>query len=149
MKFESKCLHSGYTPGNGEPQATPIYQSTTFRYQSTEHVAKLFDLTENGFFYSRLANPTVDMVEKKIADLYKEKFGINLEEYAVKAPEPSSKRLNFLLDNSRNAQENQQAPMQQQAPAGMQRMQGGGNPFGGQPATMGGMSPARGGAPSF
>ncbi|MBR3942531.1 MAG: O-acetylhomoserine aminocarboxypropyltransferase/cysteine synthase [Clostridia bacterium] len=69
MKFESKCLHSGYTPGNGEPQATPIYQSTTFRYQSTEHVAKLFDLTENGFFYSRLANPTVDMVEKKIADL--------------------------------------------------------------------------------
>ncbi len=69
MKIESKCLHSGYTPGNGEPQTLPIYQSTTFKYDSTEHVQKLFDLTENGFFYSRLANPTVDAVEQKLADL--------------------------------------------------------------------------------
>lgn len=69
MKIESKCLHSGYTPGNGEPQTLPIYQSTTFKYESTAHVAKLFDLTENGFFYSRLANPTVDAVEQKLADL--------------------------------------------------------------------------------
>ncbi len=69
MKLESKCLYSGYTPGNGEPQTLPIYQSTTYKYESTAQVAKLFDLTEDGFFYSRLANPTVDAVEKKIADL--------------------------------------------------------------------------------
>lgn len=105
--------------------------------------------------YAQEQEKELENREKKIADLYKDKFGINLEEYAVKAPEPSSRRLNFLLDNSRNAQTNQQQqgnqqmPMQQQAPAGIQRMQGGGNPFGGQPATMGGMSPARGGAPSF
>lgn len=69
MKIETKCLHEGYEPKNGESRALPIYQSTTFKYDSTEHVAKLFDLTESGFFYSRLANPTVDAVEKKIASL--------------------------------------------------------------------------------
>ena len=69
MKLETKCLHEGYEPKNGESRALPIYQSTTFKYDSTEHVAKLFDLTESGFFYSRLANPTVDAVEKKIASL--------------------------------------------------------------------------------
>ena len=69
MKFESRCLYEGYTPKNGEAQTLPIVQSTTFKYESTEQVAKLFDLTENGFFYSRLANPTVDAVEKKIASL--------------------------------------------------------------------------------
>lgn len=69
MKIETKCLHSGYTPKNGETQALPIYQSTTFRYDSTEEIGKLFDLSKDGFFYSRLGNPTVDAVEKKIADL--------------------------------------------------------------------------------
>lgn len=69
MKIETKCLHSGYTPKNGEAQALPIYQSTTFRYDSTEEIGKLFDLSKDGFFYSRLGNPTVDAVEKKIADL--------------------------------------------------------------------------------
>ena len=69
MEIESKCLYSGYTPENGGPQTLPIYQSTTFKYNSTEQVAKLFDLTENGFFYSRIGNPTVDAVEQKIADL--------------------------------------------------------------------------------
>lgn len=69
MKIETKCLHEGYEPKNGESRALPIYQSTTFKYDSTEHVAKLFDLTESGFFYSRLANPTVDAVEKKLASL--------------------------------------------------------------------------------
>lgn len=69
MKIETKCLHEGYEPKNGESRALPIYQSTTFKYDSTEHVAKLFDLTESGFFYSRLGNPTVDVVEKKIASL--------------------------------------------------------------------------------
>lgn len=69
MKIETKCLHEGYEPQNGESRALPIHQSTTFEYDSTEHVAKLFDLTESGFFYSRLGNPTVDAVEKKIASL--------------------------------------------------------------------------------
>ena len=69
MKFETKCLHEGYTPKNGEPRALPIYQSTTFTYDSTEHIADLFDLKAAGFFYSRLANPTVDAVEQKIAAL--------------------------------------------------------------------------------
>ncbi len=69
MEMESKCLYSGYTPENGGPQTLPIFQSTTFKYNSTEQVAKLFDLTENGFFYSRIGNPTVDAVEQKIADL--------------------------------------------------------------------------------
>ncbi|RRD94646.1 aminotransferase class I/II-fold pyridoxal phosphate-dependent enzyme [Clostridiales bacterium COT073_COT-073] len=62
-------LHAGYTPGNGEPRVLPIYQSTTFTYDSTEHVGKLFDLSASGHMYSRLSNPTVDAVEKKIAAL--------------------------------------------------------------------------------
>lgn len=69
MEFETECLHEGYNPENGEPRALPIYQSTTFRYTSTEHVQKLFDLDASGFFYTRLANPTVDAVEQKIAAL--------------------------------------------------------------------------------
>lgn len=69
MKLETKCLHEGYYPKDGEPRALPIYQSTTFRYDSTEHIGDLFDLKSDGFFYSRLANPTVDAVEKKIAAL--------------------------------------------------------------------------------
>lgn len=69
MEFATKCLHAGYQPKNGEPGALPIYQSTTFKYDSTDEVAKLFDLQAAGFFYSRLANPTVDAVERKIAAL--------------------------------------------------------------------------------
>ncbi|MEG2172211.1 MAG: O-acetylhomoserine aminocarboxypropyltransferase/cysteine synthase family protein [Desulfovibrionaceae bacterium] len=69
MKIESQCLHAGYSPKNGEAQTLPIVQSTTFRYHSTEQVSKLFDLQESGFFYSRIANPTVDAVEQKIAQL--------------------------------------------------------------------------------
>ncbi len=69
MNFETKCLHAGYAPKNGEPRVLPIAQSTTFTYESTEQVAKLFDLEESGFFYSRLGNPTVDAVEQKIAAL--------------------------------------------------------------------------------
>ena len=64
MKTESLCLNAGYEPGNGEPRVLPIAQSTTFRYATTAEVAKLFDLAEAGFFYSRLGNPTVDAVER-------------------------------------------------------------------------------------
>jgi O-acetylhomoserine (thiol)-lyase len=67
--INTKCIQNGYEPKNGEPRVLPIYQSTTFKYDSSEHVGKLFDLEEEGFFYSRLANPTVDCVERKIADL--------------------------------------------------------------------------------
>lgn len=69
MKISTKCMHSGYQPGNGEPRALPIYQSTTFTYDSTDHVGDLFDLKAEGHFYTRLSNPTTDAVEKKIADL--------------------------------------------------------------------------------
>lgn len=69
MNIETKCLHSGYTPKNGEPRVLPIYQSTTYTYDSTEHVGKLFDLTAAGHMYSRISNPTVACVEDKIAAL--------------------------------------------------------------------------------
>jgi O-acetylhomoserine (thiol)-lyase len=67
--IETRCIQEGYQPKNGEARVLPIYQSTTFKYDSSEHVGKLFDLTEEGFFYTRLANPTVDCVERKIASL--------------------------------------------------------------------------------
>ena len=69
MKDESKCLHSGYTPASGGPGVMPIYQSTTFRYNSTEEIAAVFDDPTKSHIYSRFTNPTVDAVEKKIADL--------------------------------------------------------------------------------
>lgn len=69
MKIETQCLHAGYKPENGGARALPIYQSTTFKFDSTEHVGNLFDLTASGHFYTRLSNPTVDAVEQKIAAL--------------------------------------------------------------------------------
>ena len=67
--IQTLAIHAGYSPKNGEPSVLPIAQSTTFRYTSTDAVARLFDLQEAGFFYTRLANPTTDAVEKKIAAL--------------------------------------------------------------------------------
>lgn len=67
MKIETQCLHEGYHPKNGEPRVLPIYQSTTYTYDSTEHIGKLFDLTADGHMYSRISNPTVAAVEEKIA----------------------------------------------------------------------------------
>lgn len=69
MKIETQCLHAGYTPQNGEPRVLPIYQSTTYKYDSTDHVGELFDLTAAGHMYSRISNPTVAAVEEKIAAL--------------------------------------------------------------------------------
>ncbi len=69
MKTETKCIHGGYVPKDGEPLALPIYQSTTYVYDSTEHIGKLFDLAAEGHMYSRISNPTVSCVEKKIAEL--------------------------------------------------------------------------------
>lgn len=67
--IETKCLHSGWKPGNGEPRMLPICQSTTFKYDTSEQMGKLFDLEDDGYFYSRLQNPTNDAVAAKIADL--------------------------------------------------------------------------------
>lgn len=69
MKLETLCVQEGYTPKNGEPRVLPICQSTTFKYDSSDYMGKLFDLEESGFFYTRLANPTSNAVEKKIAAL--------------------------------------------------------------------------------
>ena len=68
-KIETKCVQSGYTPKNGEPRQIPIIQSTTFKYETSEAMGKLFDLEAEGYFYSRLQNPTCDMVASKIAAL--------------------------------------------------------------------------------
>lgn len=69
MKINTKCVQSGYEPQNGEPRVVPVSMSTTFKYDSTQTVGDLFDLKADGFFYTRLANPTTAAVEKKIADL--------------------------------------------------------------------------------
>ena len=69
FKKETKCIQSGYTPGNGEARVLPIYQSTTFKYDSSDQMGRLFDLEESGYFYSRLQNPTNDAVAAKICDL--------------------------------------------------------------------------------
>ena len=67
--INTKCVQSGYTPKNGEPRVVPIVQSTTFKYEKSADMGALFDLEADGFFYTRLANPTLDAAEKKIADL--------------------------------------------------------------------------------
>ena len=69
MNINTLCVQAGYEPKNGEARVVPICQSTTFAYDSAETMGKLFDLEEDGFFYTRLANPTLDAVEKKIAAL--------------------------------------------------------------------------------
>ena len=67
--INTQCVQAGYTPGNGEPRQIPIIQSTTFRYETSEDMGKLFDLEASGYFYSRLQNPTNDHVAAKIAAL--------------------------------------------------------------------------------
>lgn len=67
--LDTICVQGGWKPGNGEPRVLPIYQSTTFKYSSTEEMADLFDLKKEGYFYTRLANPTVDAVAAKINEL--------------------------------------------------------------------------------
>ena len=69
MRIETKCIQSGWNPKNGEPRVLPIYQSTTFKYETSEQMGRLFDLEESGYFYTRLQNPTNDAVAAKICDL--------------------------------------------------------------------------------
>ena len=68
-KIETKCVQGGYRPKNGEPREIPIYQSTTFKYNTSEDMGKLFDLEASGYFYTRLQNPTNDLVAQKICEL--------------------------------------------------------------------------------
>ena len=69
MKIDTKCIEGGYTPKNGEPRLIPIIQSTTFKYDTSENMGKLFDLDASGYFYTRLQNPTNDYVAAKICEL--------------------------------------------------------------------------------
>ncbi len=69
LHMETLCIQAGYTPGNGEPRQIPIIQSTTYKYATSEDMGKLFDLEAEGYFYSRLANPTCDAVAAKICAL--------------------------------------------------------------------------------
>ena len=68
-KINTNCVQAGYSPKNGEPRVLPIYQSTTFKYESSEQMGRLFDLSESGYFYTRLQNPTNDAVAAKICEL--------------------------------------------------------------------------------
>ena len=69
VNLETKCVQAGYRPGNGEPREIPIYQSTTFKYNTSDDMGKLFDLEASGYFYTRLQNPTNDYVAAKICEL--------------------------------------------------------------------------------
>ncbi|MBR6022622.1 MAG: PLP-dependent transferase, partial [Kiritimatiellae bacterium] len=69
MNLDTLCVQSGWQPKNGEPRVLPIFQSTTFKYDSSEFMGRLFDLTASGHFYTRLSNPTLECVENKIAAL--------------------------------------------------------------------------------
>ena len=66
---ETICIQAGWTPKKGEPRVLPIYQSTTFKYETSEQMGRLFDLEDEGYFYTRLQNPTNDAVAAKICEL--------------------------------------------------------------------------------
>ncbi|NLM56878.1 MAG: O-acetylhomoserine aminocarboxypropyltransferase/cysteine synthase, partial [Clostridiales bacterium] len=68
-KIDTKCIQAGWDPKNSEPRVLPIYQSTTFKYDSSEFLGQLFDLESDGHMYTRISNPTVEYVERKIAAL--------------------------------------------------------------------------------
>ena len=69
QSIDTLCVHAGYKPGKGEPRQIPVIQSTTFRYETSDQMGRLFDLEESGYFYTRLQNPTCDHVAARIAAL--------------------------------------------------------------------------------
>ena len=69
MEKETKCIQAGYTPKNGESRMIPIIQSTTFKYETSDQMGRLFDLEDSGYFYTRLQNPTVDAVAAQLCNL--------------------------------------------------------------------------------
>lgn len=80
--IDTKCVQAGWTPKNGEARVLPIYQSTTFKYDSAKTLGDLFDLNESGHFYTRLSNPTLEAVENKIAAL---EGGVGRYAYVIRA----------------------------------------------------------------
>ena len=68
-KIDTRCVHAGYNPGKGEPRQIPIIQSTTFKYETSDQMGRLFDLEESGYFYTRLQNPTCDITAAQINSL--------------------------------------------------------------------------------
>ena len=68
-KIDTRCVHAGYNPGKGDPRQVPIIQSTTFKYETSDQMGKLFDLEESGYFYTRLQNPTLDITAAQLNDL--------------------------------------------------------------------------------
>ena len=68
-KIDTLCVHAGYSPKKGEPRQLPIIQSTTFKYETSDQMGRLFDLEETGYFYTRLQNPTVDAVAAQLCAL--------------------------------------------------------------------------------
>ena len=81
--INTKCVQAGYTPGNGEPRQIPIIQSTTYKYDTSEDMGKLFDLEAEGYFYSRLQNPTNDYVAAKITALEGGTSGMLTQDFPV------------------------------------------------------------------
>ena len=69
-QFDTKCIQSGYHPGNAEPRTLPIYQSTTYKYDDADALGQLFDLKAEGHMYSRISNPTLAAVEEKLSELH-------------------------------------------------------------------------------
>ena len=98
------CVQGGWQPKNGEPRVLPIYQSTTFKYATSEEMGKLFDLEEEGYFYSRLQNPTNDVVAQKICDLEGGVAAMLTSSYASymvnTTPSSSNCGFNFLFTSS-------------------------------------------------
>ena len=70
LHIDTLCVQAGYNPGKGEPRQVPIIQSTTFKYETSEQMGRLFDLEDSGYFYTRLQNPTTSAYEERIAALY-------------------------------------------------------------------------------
>ena len=97
MNRDTICVQGGYTPGNGEPRQIPIIQSTTFKYATSEDMGKLFDLEADGYFYSRLQNPTCDLVANPQPNLKCVESGKRLEElYAQALPLAETLILEFV-----------------------------------------------------
>ena len=89
MMKESLCVQAGWTPKKGEPRVLPVFQSTTFKYDTSEQMGRLFDLEDEGYFYTRLQNPTNDAVAAKIAALeggVSRKFLCNLQYLSGRRP---------------------------------------------------------------
>mgnify|MGYP000325115311 CR=1 FL=1 len=97
MELETKAIHEGWKPGNGEPRQLPIYESTTFKYDSSEEMGMLFDLEKDGYFYSRLQNPTNDAVAAKLTSMEGGYAGMLTSSGQALPPDRQLTSLRFLI----------------------------------------------------